>query len=637
MINKIKLVIGLLLCLGNPLSAQALTCDANLDNVVDQADIELILKFSGTPVGNDLRAQNVDVNGNGIVDTLDAHQCVLAFSVQLLTCDANLDNVVDRTDIELILKYLGTPFGDDPRAQNVDLNPNGIVDILDARRCAAQQCTAPSCNRPPIANAGSDQPAPPVGTTVILDGSGSTDPEGDRLTYQWELTQVPPGSQASLSDKTAVRPTFIVDKSGTYQVTLVVNDGNQNSLHPAQVNISTANTCPIANAGDNKNVVEGLAVTLDGTNSTDVDGDKLTYRWSLIAVPLDSNAVLSDPTAVKPSFLADKKGEYQAQLVVNDGKCDSKNIAIVIINRGNIPPVANAGPDQAVHLPAGGSGIAVTLDGSGSSDADGDPLTYRWSLTTRPAGSKAVLSDPSAIKPSFVVDQFGDYVAQLIVNDGTEDSKQPDTVIISTANIKPVADAGTGETFVWILDKGVINIITAGLNGSGSSDADGDPLTYRWSLITLPAGSGAVLSDPFAINSGFRVDEPGIYVAQLIVNDGTEDSEPDTVTTTIIGDASPAANAGINQSFLNCNATQPTTVQLNGQGSDNDGFPGGPLTYKWTLISPSGSNATLSNPNIANPTLQLDRLGTWAAQLIVNDGLLDSQPSTVNITCDFLG
>jgi hypothetical protein len=93
----------------------------------------------------------------------------------------------------------------------------------------------------------------------------------------------------------------------------------------------------------------------------------------------------------------------------------------------NRVPNANAGADQTKSV-----SDTVTLDGSGSSDADGDSLTFSWSFVSKPGGSSATLSNTTAIKPYFKVDATGSYVVQLIVNDGAASSK-PDTVTISTA------------------------------------------------------------------------------------------------------------------------------------------------------------------------------------------------------------
>ena len=122
--------------------------------------------------------------------------------------------------------------------------------------------------------------------------------------------------------------------------------------------------------------------------------------------------------------------------VVAEGKSDpvtviagqTVNAGMIILELENLAPVADAGPDQTPFV-----GDTVTLDGSGSSDVDGDLLSYSWLFTSLPSGSEATLSDPAAVKPTFDVDVFGIYVAQLIVNDGTVNSP-PDTVIIDTQN-----------------------------------------------------------------------------------------------------------------------------------------------------------------------------------------------------------
>ena len=65
------------------------------------------------------------------------------------------------------------------------------------------------------------------------------------------------------------------------------------------------NNLPVASAGGIQNVQTGTLVTLDGSASNDADSDPLTYSWAFTSVPVGSSAVLSDTTAVQPTFTAD--------------------------------------------------------------------------------------------------------------------------------------------------------------------------------------------------------------------------------------------------------------------------------------------------------------------------------------------
>jgi len=353
------------------------------------------------------------------------------------------------------------------------------------------------------------------------------------FTYRADLTNSGPAisgavaTVASLSPATTVvegRVTFGALASGTTASSVDTFTFRHDRSVPFDFSVlrwtviaDEVNQPPAADAGPDQTAPPGALVQLDGSGSSDPDGDALTFAWSLASAPQGSAVVLSDPTAVNPTFAIDVPGTYVVNLTVNDGSADSAPDTVVI-GTDNSAPVANAGPDRTVSVSE-----IVTLDGSVSSDADGDPLTFTWSFQSRPAASTAVLSDPSAVSPTFVADFPGTYVVQLIVNDGQTDST-PDSVVISTENSTPVADAG--------LDQSVPAGGAVGLDGSSSHDPDGTPLTFSWSLTSIPAGSAAALSNPAAAAPSFVADLSGTYVAQLIVSDGLLDSVPDTVAIT---------------------------------------------------------------------------------------------------------
>jgi hypothetical protein len=90
------------------------------------------------------------------------------------------------------------------------------------------------------------------------------------------------------------------------------------------------NECPVADAGSDDAAHVGETVQLDGSMSDDLDGDPLTYTWSLVSTPAGSSAMFSDPTAVMPTFVADRPGEYVAELIVTDGTCDSESDACTV-------------------------------------------------------------------------------------------------------------------------------------------------------------------------------------------------------------------------------------------------------------------------------------------------------------------
>lgn len=449
-----------------------------------------------------------------------------------------------------------------------------------------------SDNNLPKANAGNDQTAS-VGELVSLDGSESSDEDGDSLTYAWTLRSVPDGSDASLTNADSSTPNITPDVAGNYLVALTVNDGTDDSAVDRvriTVESATTNNAPIANAGADQTVSTGDRVELDGSGSSDTDGDDLNYTWSIVSMPDGSEAQLGRTNIASPKFTADLAGTYNLQLVVNDGTIDSAADSVTIVAQdavSNSAPVADAGQDQNVAV-----GNLVALDGSASSDTDGDSLTYSWTLTSAPAGSSSTLNNATSVSPNFTPDTAGAYEVSLIVNDGTTNSASDSlTITADAANSAPVANAGSDQT------------VTAGqtvsLSGNSSSDADGDSLTYSWSLTSIPSGSSAVLSNSANVNASFTADLTGNYIATLSVFDG-ESTGTDAVSITA------------NEATGNNNETDTETLLQ--------------TTFDATRFAASADATIAARPYVMVDFVDYDKDGSNDAALLQSNGV----PSTYN-------
>ena len=131
--------------------------------------------------------------------------------------------------------------------------------------------------------------------------------------------------------------------------------------------------------------------------------------------------------------------------VVDGSASDSDSVKVTVTDLDfNLPPTADAGFDQTVD-----EGTLVTLDGSGSSDPEGQPLAFEWVQISSPS---VTLSDPDAAEPTFFAPQVsGDLLLhfRLTVSDG--ESSDSDSVYVEVrnlhVNLPPVARAGPYQTF----------------------------------------------------------------------------------------------------------------------------------------------------------------------------------------------
>jgi hypothetical protein len=165
---------------------------------------------------------------------------------------------------------------------------------------------------------------------------------------------------------------------------------------------------PIANAGSTQTTFTGTVITLDGSASFDSNNDSLSYQWQVKTRPAGSSALLSAPTAAKPTFRPDVFGQYEFALTVNDGHTDSGNAATVIVNTfgPGTPTIADTGLFKCANLtPA--TALSLYLSGHTYLDRDKDGLPceandVRIEAATPPVVTPPVVTLPPVITPPVI-------------------------------------------------------------------------------------------------------------------------------------------------------------------------------------------------------------------------------------------
>ena len=344
-----------------------------------------------------------------------------------------------------------------------------------------------------------------------------------------------------------------------------------------------------------------LARLLQVMDTNEVNGT-ITLSSNIAAlVPSDINFTSASyettiETAIQRSLVdATEAVQRMNNAIENDGGT---------IPEGGHIPVANAGADKNVNTTA-----TVQLNGSSSSDADHDSLTYEWTIESQPETSTATLSGITTATPNFTADVDGLYVFSLIVNDGILNSASDTVAVIAiTPNIIPIANAG--------IDQNILTTATVVLDGNNSYDDNNETITYSWSITSYPNGSNASLTGSTTVSPTFVADLAGDYTVQLIVNDGHDDSIADTVTITATTDTVPVARAGADQ-----NVYDTEDVTLDGSASSDDGSI---VSYEWK----EGSTLLSSSDIFVKSDFSV---GTHTVTLTVEDDIGQTHTDTVDI------
>lgn len=475
----------------------------------------------------------------------------------------------------------------------------------------------PAANIPPVANAGTSKSITLPTSSVVLDGSLSSDPDGSIVTYAWTQTAGPSTATILGGNLATATASNLVAGQYTFQLTVTDNGGATSSAKVKITVVASGIQPPIANAGADQTItLPTNSATIDGSGSTAPSGSIVSYNWTEKSGP--SSVGLSNTAQNALTNL--KAGVYIFTLTVtdNNAKTGSDSVIITVNPAANIPPVSVPGTSVSLTLPVN----STTLDGSGSYDPDGTISSYQWNIVSGPNSPTA--SGASTAKMSLTGLIAGKYIYRLTVtdNNGASSSALINIIVTAAANIPPVANAGSNQSITAPAS-------TVILNGSASYDPDGTIKTYNWVTISGP-GSITINNSNTATPSVIGL-QTGIYTFQLTVTDNSGASTSDQMFVTVLPQVvlpnqSPVANAGTNQTI-----TSPvSSVSLNGTSSFD---PDGTITaYSWSQVS-GPSSATISAANTSSPTVSQLIVGQYVFQLTVtdNNGATNTDQVTVTV------
>ncbi|CAK7074969.1 MAG: hypothetical protein KER_03383 [Kerstersia gyiorum] len=538
-----------------------------------------------------------------------------------------------------------------------------------------------------------------LGSAVTLDGSASLPPSGvssSALTYHWTLTEQPDGdTTTTLNGSDSAQASFQADKTGTYKATLIVRHGEKSSTAAeAVVNVNTGNSAPVASSkvlvngaevsasqASNGNltttgtITRGQTITLDASGSTDANGDTLHYRWSFPAYisnstaspkPNGSQTTISQADKEVAEFVADSAGKYYIDLLVYDNSVSSTQRLIITVIKpegaANIAPVAVVGQRNMDQLEIE-SGAYGTVGAGLSYDLDNDALSYTWTYWNAATPEQKIVGTTGTGGLLNLGNKLenGTYGAELTVSDGELSSSATGSFVIKIAANKaptPKAAVVTGTVLVGE---------TIDFDGTGSTDANGDELSYRWTLTDRPDGSKAVIQNAGSAQASVVADQPGRYAAYLEVTDSKgarsnastpaayvsvfakSVNNPPVVANFDVGGGSPSDQPLVIKTFTSTDSKERTGFPAGFKATIFDPDLDNPLYYILTATkypanssfttSAAGSARSGSTLNISDPNgnsnfnaFLLSVAGEYEFQLLASDGVAYSDVQTVNFT-----
>ncbi|NXP28521.1 K0319 protein, partial [Scytalopus superciliaris] len=438
-------------------------------------------------------------------------------------------------------------------------------------------------------------------------------------TYEWSLISHPAdyGGEVECRHSQTLKLSHL--SVGLYSFKVTVS--GENAFGEGFVNVTVkpavrVNQPPVAVASPKIQEVSlpTTSTFIDGSQSID-DMKIVSYHWEEIKGPLREQKASADTPVLHLSNLVPGNYTFRLTVIDSDGAANS-TLAFLTVNKPvDYPPIANAGPNQAVTLPQN----FITLNGNQSSD-DHEIISYEWSLSPKSKGKVVAMQGVRTPYLQLSAMQEGDYTFQLTVTDSARQRSTAEVTLIVQPenNSPPVAAVGPDKELTFPVE-------SATLDGSKSQDDQGI-VFYYWENISGPSSVQVENYDKaIATVTGLQV---GTYRFRLTVKDqqGLSSASVLSITVKEENNSPPRAHAGGKHVLVLPN----NSVTLDGSKSADDQ---GIVSYLWIRDGQSPAAGDVIHGSDHEAVLQLTNLveGTYTFHLKVTDAKGDSDVDSATV------
>uniref|UniRef100_A0A8C3TVC7 KIAA0319 n=1 Tax=Catharus ustulatus TaxID=91951 RepID=A0A8C3TVC7_CATUS len=438
-------------------------------------------------------------------------------------------------------------------------------------------------------------------------------------TYEWSLISHPADYSGEMEHRHSQTLKLSHLSVGLYAFKVTVS--GENAFGEGFVNVTVKpavriNQPPVAVASPKVQEVSlpTTSTFIDGSQSID-DVKIVSYHWEEIKGPLREQKASADTPVLHLSNLVPGNYTFRLTVIDSDGAANSTIASLTVNKPVDYPPIANAGPNQAVTLPQN----FITLNGNQSSD-DHEIVSYEWSLSPKSKGKVVAMQGVRTPYLQLSAMQEGDYTFQLTVTDSARQRSTAEVTLIVQPenNSPPVAVAGPDKELTFPVE-------STTLDGSKSQDDQGI-VFYHWENISGPSSVQMENDDKaIATVTGLQV---GTYHFRLTVKDqqGLSSASVLSITVKEENNSPPRAHAGGKHVLVLPN----NSVTLDGSGSDDDQ---GIVSYLWIRDGQSPAAGDVIHGSDHEAVLQLTNLveGTYIFHLKVTDAKGDSDVDSATI------